>query len=101
MARFSRLVVPNHPHHITQLGVHSIDIFTDDKNRLISLQVSRRTVCGAYPVTSAIFESPSDYLWSRARYNCVIVKHDPLVQERRLPAMVDDWSRFLETTDKE
>ena len=53
------------------------------------------------PVTAGIVDSSADYPWSSARYNCGIVEDDQLVQEQRLPAMVDDWSRFLKTTDKE
>ncbi len=39
MARFARLVVPNYPHHITQRGVRSMDIFAGDQDRLTYLQV--------------------------------------------------------------
>ena len=38
MPRLSRLVVPGYPHHITQRGVRSMDIFTDDRDRLTYLQ---------------------------------------------------------------
>jgi putative transposase len=33
MARFARLVVPGYPHHITQRGVRSMDIFAGDDDR--------------------------------------------------------------------
>ncbi len=33
MARISRLVVPGYPHHITQRGVRSLPIFSNDKDR--------------------------------------------------------------------
>jgi len=33
MARFARLVIPNYPHHITQRGVRSMDIFSDSQDR--------------------------------------------------------------------
>ena len=33
MARISRLVVPGYPHHVTQRGVRSIPIFSNDKDR--------------------------------------------------------------------
>jgi len=33
MPRLPRLVVPGYPHHITQRGVRSIDIFNDDQDR--------------------------------------------------------------------
>ena len=38
MPRLSRLVVPGYPHHITQRGVRSMDIFADDQDRLSYLQ---------------------------------------------------------------
>jgi putative transposase len=38
MARLARLVVPGYPHHVTQRGVRSIDIFTNDQDRLSYLQ---------------------------------------------------------------
>jgi putative transposase len=38
MPRLSRLVVPGYPHHITQRGVRSMDIFADDRDRLSYLQ---------------------------------------------------------------
>lgn len=33
MPRLPRLVVPGYPHHITQRGVRSMDIFADDSDR--------------------------------------------------------------------
>ena len=33
MARISRLVVPGYPHHVTQRGVRSIPIFSNDQDR--------------------------------------------------------------------
>ena len=33
MARISRLVVPGYPHHITQRGVRSMPIFSNDNER--------------------------------------------------------------------
>ena len=37
MARISRLVIPDYPHHITQRGVRSMDIFHSDDDRLAYL----------------------------------------------------------------
>lgn len=37
MARLPRLVVPDHPHHLTQRGVRSMDIFTSDEERSVYL----------------------------------------------------------------
>ena len=39
MARFARLVVPEYPHHITQRGVRSMDVFADNHDRLTYLQI--------------------------------------------------------------
>ncbi|MCK4621532.1 MAG: transposase [Desulfuromonadales bacterium] len=33
MARLSRLVIPGYPHHVTQRGVRSINIFSSDEDR--------------------------------------------------------------------
>lgn len=33
MARLSRIVVPDYPHHVTQRGVRSMDVFNSDENR--------------------------------------------------------------------
>ena len=33
MARLPRLVVPDYPHHVTQRGVRSMDIFSGDDDR--------------------------------------------------------------------
>jgi putative transposase len=38
MARISRLVVPGYPHHITQRGVRSMDVFHSDEDRRQYLQ---------------------------------------------------------------
>jgi len=41
MARFARLVVPGYPHHITQRGVRSVDIFADDEDRFAYLEIMK------------------------------------------------------------
>ncbi len=38
MARISRIVVPGYPHHITQRGVRSMDVFHSDEDRRQYLQ---------------------------------------------------------------
>ncbi len=40
MARFTRLVVPEYPHYITQRGIRSIDVFADNHGRHTRLQIS-------------------------------------------------------------
>jgi len=39
MARLARIVLPNIPHHVTQRGVRSINIFSNDKDRLDYLKL--------------------------------------------------------------
>ena len=39
MARIARVVVPGLPHHVTQRGVRSLDIFRDDADRLVYLEL--------------------------------------------------------------
>jgi len=41
MARMARLVVPGLPHHVTQRGVRSIDIFDNDEDRRLYLRLMR------------------------------------------------------------
>lgn len=170
MARFARLVVPGYPHHITQRGVRSIDIFSDDRDRHVYLRLMAEEserfgvtflawclmpnhvhliaipkkenslaraigeahrrytnmknqsdgvrgylfqgrfgscvmdqqhllAAGRYvernPVVAKIVAAPTDYQWSSCRYHCNVVNTDPLVSERNLPDMVDNWSDFL------
>lgn len=176
MPRLSRLVVPGYPHHITQRGVRSTDIFTDDLDRLSYLQFmaeesdrfgvtfmgwclmtnhvhliavpkrenslaraigeahrrytrmknfaagvrgylfqGRFSSCvldqqyllaaGRYvernPAAAKMVEKPQEYPWSSCRYHCGLVEHDPLLRDCKLPTMVDNWARFLLTSDEE
>lgn len=39
MARLARLVVPDYPHHITQRGVRSMDVFAGDQDRQCYLKI--------------------------------------------------------------
>ena len=41
MRRIARVVVPGLPHHVTQRGVRLIDIFDDDLDRELYLQLMR------------------------------------------------------------
>ena len=41
MARLSRTVLPGHPHHVTQRGVRSMDIFADDHDSEAYLEMLR------------------------------------------------------------
>ncbi len=39
MARLARVVLPGHPHHVTQRGVRALDIFAGDDDRNLYLQL--------------------------------------------------------------
>lgn len=41
MARMARVVVPGYPHHVTQRGVRSLDVFFSDEDRLEYLRLMR------------------------------------------------------------
>lgn len=43
MTRLARVVVPNCPHHITQRGVRSIDIFANDNDRIKYLNLLKKS----------------------------------------------------------
>ena len=53
------------------------------------------------PVAANLVENPQEYLWSSCRYHCRLTEQDPLLCDRSLPDMVNDWSDFLESTDEE
>ncbi len=38
MARISRIIIPGYPHHITQRGVRSMDVFANDSDRVVYLK---------------------------------------------------------------
>lgn len=170
MARLARLVVPGYPHHITQRGVRSMDIFADDQDRqcylrfmveeaerfgvtflgwclmtnhvhLIAVpqqedslaraigEAHRRytrmknfragvrgylfqgrfnscvldqqhlLAAGRYvernPVVAKMVDKPQEYFWSSCRYHCGLTERDPLVRERALSELVEDWAAFL------
>ncbi|MFH1113522.1 MAG: hypothetical protein V1792_06340 [Pseudomonadota bacterium] len=42
---------------------------------------------------------PWDYPWSRAGFHMGITEHDPLVTDRTLPGLVEDWERLLLSSD--
>ena len=88
MPRLSRLVVPGYPHHITQRGVRSMDIFTDDQDRFSYLQFMAEE-SNRFGVT---------FLgW------CLMTNHVHLIAipESKLPQMVNNWPDFLVATDEE
>ena len=49
MARLARVVLENHPHHITQRGVRSMDIFNSDEDRIYYLDQLKKK-CEEYDV---------------------------------------------------
>ena len=72
MAQISRLVVPGHPHHVTQKGVRSIPIFSNDNDCNLYLAIIAKVgvlilVLGflssvALPVESATHADIADHL---------------------------------------
>ena len=42
---------------------------------------------------------PWDYPWSSALSHLGITEHDPLVTDRILPGLVEDWERLLHSSD--
>lgn len=53
------------------------------------------------PVKAGLAKYATDYPWSSARYNCGLAEGDPLIRERTLPAMVDNWFSFLLEEEKD
>jgi putative transposase len=53
------------------------------------------------PVAANMVEKSQEYPWSSCRHHCGLIEHDPLIRESKLPAMVDDWARFLLATDED
>ncbi len=171
MHRASRLVVPGLPHHVTQRGVRSEDIFTDDLDRELYLMLMRqraepkgvrflawclmtnhvhlivvpehedslaRGIGEAHrrytraknfrekvrgylfqgrfsscvlderhllaavryvelnPVRAKLVQDPARYEWSSAAYHLGNERTDPLVTDRTLLGLVDDWTTFLQ-----
>ncbi|MFH1023310.1 MAG: transposase [Planctomycetota bacterium] len=176
MARISRVVVPGHPHHVTQRGVRSLPIFTGPEDQELYLRhlqeqgaragleflgwclmpnhvhlivvpedemslargvgeahrrytrdINVRTGCRGYlfqgrfgscvldkrhlvaagryvdmnPVRAGLAAHPEDYAWSSARFHCGRAQTDPLVRDRMLMGLVEDWPALLARTDGE
>jgi putative transposase len=171
MPRASRLVVPGLPHHVTQRGVRSANIFSDDTDRELYLSLMRqhaeprgvrflawylmpnhvhlvvvperedslaRGIGDAHrrytrarnfregvrgylfqgrfgssvldekhllaavryvelnPVRAKLVRIPARYEWSSAAYHLGRERADPLVADRTLLGLVDDWAMFLQ-----
>ena len=52
------------------------------------------------PVKAAMVATATDYPWSSARYQCGLIDSDPLLKQRSIAAMVDDWAQFLRQGEK-
>ncbi len=176
MARLARVVVPGHPHHVTQRGVRSMRVFRQpaDYARYLDLmraqarrfgleflawclmpdhihlvviprhenslaraigEAHRRYTCrvnaeegvqgylfqGRFcscvlderhllaaarctelaPVRAGLAERPQDYEYSSARGHLEVEHPDPLLEDRTLKGLVDDWEELLRGTDEE
>jgi len=170
MGRIARVVMPGYPHHVTQRGVRSMDLFGDDadrreylrlmaeygrgwglaflswclmdnhvhlivvpeaadslargigeahrrytryvnfnegvrgylfQGRFFSCPLDERHLIAAAryvernPVRAGVVERAWDYRWSSARFHVGRRKGDPLVSERDLLGLVDDWRGLL------
>ncbi len=176
MPRIARVVLPGHPHHVTQRGVRSMDVFRDDDDRLEYLSLMRgqadrhgisiisyclmsnhvhliavpedsdalarglgeahrlytRFVNSAQGVRGYLFQGrfhscplderhliaavryiernpvrarmvrvPWRYRWSSAAFHVGNVPDDPLVGDRTLNGLVDDWRELLRSDPDE
>jgi putative transposase len=52
------------------------------------------------PVRAGMANVPWDYPWSSARFHMGITVHDPLVTDRTLLGLVQDWERLLLSSDE-
>ncbi len=175
MARLSRIVVPGYPHHVTQRGVRSMNVFHEESDRreylgMLGEEIARHGVSvlawclmtnhvhfvavphredalaksfgrahwrytrmknfaagvrgylfqGRFsscvldeghllaaaryveqnPVRAGMANVPWDYPWSSARFHMGITVHDPLVTDRTLLGLVEDWERLLLSSDE-
>ena len=71
----ARVVVSEHPHHVTQRGVRSLPIFRDMVKRAW------------------------EYPWSSAKFHIGEQKVDVLVKDRNLLGLVANWREFLQGVD--
>ena len=53
------------------------------------------------PVRAKLVGDAKEYLWSSCRFHCGLTEHDPLIREKQLPTMVDDWAAFVGGWDNE
>lgn len=101
----SRLVVPGLAHHVTQRGVRSMDISTDDEDRKLYVDLMREQsarYAEMNPVRAGMVERPDQHPWSSARYHLGLIETDPLLTDMSVADAVDDWRAFLrEAADAE
>ena len=175
MARIARVVVPGYPHHVTQRGVRSVDLFAGDEQRrqylhfmaeecgeagvevlsyclmdnhthLVMVPSTEKSLALAVgrahkrytrmknfsegvrgylfqgrfsscvmderhllaatrygelnPVRAHMVARPEDWPWSSARFHLRLQERDPLVSDRDLLGLVDDWAEFLSRRDE-
>lgn len=53
------------------------------------------------PVRAKLVGDAKEYPWSSCRFHCGLTEHDPLIREKYLPTMVDDWEAFVGQWDNE
>jgi len=52
------------------------------------------------PVRAGMTKVPWDYPWSSARFHMGTTEHNPLVTDRTLLGLVEDWERLLLSSDE-
>ncbi|PNU18559.1 hypothetical protein C2E25_17080 [Geothermobacter hydrogeniphilus] len=100
MARLSRFVVPDYPHHVTQRGVRGYLVQGRFGSCILDQQHLLAT--GRYIENKAgMVPKATDYPWSSARYQCGLIDSNPLLRERPPASIVDDWLQFLRDGETE
>ena len=92
MPRLARVVIPGLPHHVTQRGTRSQDIFVceGDRERATSRYVLRN------PVRAGLGRVPWTWEWSSAAFHVGKKPPDQLVkQDDEIEKMVGDWVEYL------
>ncbi|MDD2466416.1 MAG: transposase [Desulfobulbus sp.] len=131
MARVLRKVVPGFPHHITQRGVRSMDVFHSDEDRrqylqFLSEEASRYGVdilawClmtnhvhfivipdDETCLVRGFCEGSRRYTRMKnfsqecdARYHAGLTKYDPFVKDRTRKGLITNWQEFISQEDDE
>ena len=59
MARLSGIVVPGYPHHVTQRGVRSMNVFHEESDRRVYLALLGKEI--TRPAMQRLWQRPEDH----------------------------------------